>query len=370
MTCPLAFVTAEWPASGHRALTELGFEVGTGGWGFTGQPLETRGLAEAAAGACVLIVEVEKVTGTLLDQLPDVQVVAAARGVPANVDVAACTRRRIPVLHTPGRNASSVADFVIGLIVSCCRGISAGERRLRSAGWMVDGEVPYRHFRGPELAGLTLGLIGFGAVGQRVAAQAAGGLNMRVIHHDPYVAGDGTASAPVSLDTLLRTADIVSLHCSRSPATRGLIGAAELAVMKRTAYLINTAGGGIADETALVDALERGVIAGAALDVFATEPLPPDSPLLRCEKLVVTPHLAGAADNVADHHAAMICDDLARIAAGEQPHHCVNAADVLPITPPQQFALMRASEEFREGVRAVPRTGARPCEDDRDGVLR
>ena len=350
MTRPLAFVTAEWPASGVGALTELGFEVATGGWGVTGQALDFAGLVRAAAGACVLIVEVETVSDRLLDQLGDVSVVAAARGTPSNVDVAACTRRRIPVLHTPGRNAASVADFVIGLIVSCCRGISAGERRLRSAGWMVDGEVPYRHFRGPELAGLTLGLIGFGAVGQRVAAQAAGGLNMRVIHYDPYATGEGAVSVPAGLDTLLRTADVVSLHCSRSPQTRGLIGAAELAAMKPSSYLINTAGGGIVDETALLDALQRGTIAGAALDVFATEPLPPDSPLLRCERLVLTPHLAGAASDVAAHHAAIICDDLARIAAGEPPRHCVNAAEVLPITPPQQFAVMRASREFREGA--------------------
>jgi D-3-phosphoglycerate dehydrogenase / 2-oxoglutarate reductase len=350
VTRPLAFVTAEWPAPGFRALTGLGFEVGTGGWGVSGQALDTGEFARVAAGAAVLIVEVETVSDGLLDQLPDVSVVAAARGLPSNVDVAACTRRRIPVLHTPGRNAGSVADFVIGLIVSCCRGISAGERRLRSAGWMVGGEVPYRHFRGPELAGLTLGLIGFGSVGQRVAAQAAGGLNMRVIHYDPYVTDGGTVSTPAGLDTLLRTADIVSLHCSRVPETRGLIGAAELAEMKPTSYLINTAGGGIVDEAALVDALARGVIAGAALDVFATEPLPADSPLLRCERLLLTPHLAGAASDVPAHHATMICEDLARIAAGEPPRHCVNAADVLPITPPQQFAVMRASREFRDGI--------------------
>lgn len=350
MTRPLAFVTAEWPASGCRALTELGFDVGTGGWGVSGQALEPGELARAAAGASVLIVEVETVSDWLLDQLPDVSVVAAARGTPSNVDVDACTRRRIPVLHTPGRNAASVADFVIGLIISCCRGISAGERRLRSAGWLVDGEVPYRHFRGPELAGLTLGLIGFGTVGQRVAARAAGGLNMRVIHYDPVVSGGGTVSTPAGLDTLLRTADVVSLHCSRRPDTLGLIGAAELAVMKPTSYLINTAGGGMVDETALVDALERETIAGAALDVFATEPLPPDSPLLHCERLVLTPHLAGAASDVAGHHAEMICADLARIAASEPPRHCVNAAGVLPIIPPQQFARMRASREFRDGI--------------------
>lgn len=348
---PIAFVTAEWPEAGHQALTELGFTVASGGWGATGQPLDTAALAAAAAGASVLIVEVEEVADALLDQLPDVEVVAAARGVPSNVDVAACTRRRIPVLHAPARNADSVADFVIGLIVSCCRQIGAAERHLRTRGWLVDGEVPYRHFRGPELAGRTLGLVGCGAVGERVAARAALGLGMRVIHCDPARPAV-PHSTPASLPDLLRAADVVSLHCTRSPETAGLIGAPQLAAMKTGSYLINTAGGGMVDETALAGALTSGTIAGAALDVFATEPLPADSPLWSCPGVVLTPHLAGAASDVPVHHARALCADLARLCRGEQPLHCVNSAEVLPITPPPQFAAMRASDQFKAGLTA------------------
>jgi phosphoglycerate dehydrogenase-like enzyme len=292
----------------------------------------------------VLIVEVETVDDAALDALPDVEVVCAAGGVPSNVDVEACTRRRIPVLYAPARNADSVADFVIGLILACCRGISAAERHLRRDGWLVGDRAPYLHFRGPELARLTLGLIGYGAVGQRVAARATNGFGMRVIHHDPYQPGS------VDLPTLLRTADVVSLHCTRSARTRGLIDAAALASMKPTAYLVNTAGGGMVDEAALLAALESGALAGAALDVFEAEPLPAGSPLLRADRLVLTPHLAGAAEDVVTHHTEMICDDLALLADGQDPLNCANHADVLPITPPHAFAAMRANEMFTEGM--------------------
>ncbi len=344
MTTPIAFVAAEWPESGHTALRELGYQVRTGGWGETGRALDTAGLIDAAAGAAVLVVEVETVDDEVLDALPDVQVVCTARGTPSNVDIEACTRRRIPVLHAPGRNADSVADFTLGLILSCCRAISAGERHLRDSGWLVDGQVPYLHFRGPELRGATLGLIGYGAVGQQVAARAAHGFGMTVIHHDP-MRDDG-----VTLPALLRQADVVSLHCTRSTQTRQLIDAAALALMKPTSVLVNTAGGDMVDTTALLDALAHRRIAAAALDVFPVEPLPVDSPLLREGRLVLTPHLAGAAADVAAHHAALICHDLGQIAAGHDPAHCANGADVLPITPPGAFAEMQTSEIFHEGI--------------------
>ncbi|MGH8902665.1 MAG: NAD(P)-dependent oxidoreductase [Egibacteraceae bacterium] len=313
-----AFVTAEWTAEGVQALERLGYEVRTGGWGVTRHALDTEALVAAAREVELLVVEVETVDAAVLDRLPGLRVLGSARGSPANVDLDACSVRGIPVLHTPARNADSVADFVIRLTLTICRGISAGEQHLRGHGWMVRGELPYLHFRGPELAGLTLGLIGRGAVGRAVERRARSGFGMRVIFHDPYVDGS------VPLDELLATSDIVSLHCPRSPETVGLIGAKALAAMKPTAYLVNTAGGACVDEVALVEALAEGAIAGAALDVYAIEPLPPDSPLLGCPGLVLTPHLAGAADDVVRHHTELLCADLTRLSAGQPPLHCAN----------------------------------------------
>ena len=296
-----ALVTAEFTDEGERRLAALGYDVVRAGWGVTRRVLDRDAYVAAAAGAQLLVTEIEQVDAEVLDALPDVRLVATARGGPVNVDLAACAARGIPVVHTPGRNADSVADFTVGLLLALCRGIAGGERHLREQGWLVGEELPYLHFRGPELAGRTLGLVGLGAVGRRVRQRAEAGFGMRVLFTDPAVPG----STP--LEDLLAASDVVSLHCPRTVDTRGLLDARRLALLRPTSYVVNTAGGGVVDEDALVDALEAGRLAGAALDVFGTEPLPRDSRLLRAPRLLLTPHLAGAADDVVRHHTETIC---------------------------------------------------------------
>ena len=302
-----ALVTAEFTADGQRRLEALGYEVVRAGWGDTGQALGREDYVAAARGARLLVTEIEVVDADVLDRLPDVRVVATARGGPVNVDLQACAARGIPVLSTPGRNADSVADFTIGLLLALVRGIAAADQHLRSTGWSVDGELPYLHFRGPELADRTLGLVGLGAVGARVRQRAAQGFGMRVLFTDPHVEG-GTG-----LDELLAASDVVSLHCPRLPETRSLLDARRLALLRPGSYVINTAGGGMVDEDALVQALEQGSLGGAALDVFAREPLPRDSRLLRAPRLLLTPHLAGAADDVVRHGTEQICHQLEQL---------------------------------------------------------
>ncbi len=309
-----ALVTAEFTADGLAELGRLGYAVTTAGWGRTGAALDRGALVVAAAGADLLVTEIEAVDAAVLAGLPELRLVATARGTPSNVDVAACSDHGIPVLHTPARNAASVADFTIGLILAECRSLARAQQHLRGSGWLVDGELPYLHFRGPELAGRTLGLVGYGAVGRQVARRAVDGFGMRLLVHDPYALD--VASVP--LPELLAGSDVVSLHCPLTPETTGLIGAAELAAMRPTAYLVNTARAAVVDEAALVAALRRGEIAGAALDVFGTEPLPRDSSLLGPVNLTLTPHLAGAADDVARHHSEMIVGDVRRLLAGRR----------------------------------------------------
>ena len=310
-----ACVTAEFTDEGVARLGSLGYEVARTGWGATRQALGSDGYLAAASGSALLVTEIEVVDAALLEALPDLRLVATARGGPVNVDLDACAVRGIPVIFTPARNADSVADFVLGMLLCLARGISAADRHLRDEGWLVGDELPYLHFRGPELAGRTLGVVGYGAVGRRVAQRARDGFGMRVVFSDPFADGG------IELDELLSEADVVSLHCPRLPATRGLIDAEALARMRPGAYLINTAGGGIVDEDALAAALTRGALAGAALDVFATEPLPRDSPLLSTPHLLLTPHLAGAALDVVRHHSDMICDDVERWHRGEPLRH-------------------------------------------------
>ncbi len=307
-----ALVTAELTDDGEQRLRALGYDVVRAGWGSTRQPLVGPAYVEAARGAQLLLTEIETVDRDVLDALPEVRLVGTARGGPVNVDLQTCADRGVPVLFTPARNADSVADFTLGLVLSLVRGIGASERHLRSEGWMVEGELPYLHFRGPELAGRVLGVVGHGAIGQRVAQRARDGFGMRVLVHDP-VAPDS-----VPLDVLLASSDVVTLHCPRSPATRGLV---DLALLRPTSYLVNTAGGGLVDEDALCDALQTGRLAGAALDVFSTEPLPRDSRLLSTPNLVLTPHLAGAADDVVRHHTDLLCDDVERWHRGEPLRH-------------------------------------------------
>lgn len=319
-----ALVTAELSTDGQARLEALGYQVVRAGWGLTRRVLDAGELVSAAAGTALLVVEIETVDGAVLDALPDVRIVASARGAPTNVHLEDATARGIPVLFTPARNAASVADFTIGLIIARCRSLDRGQDHLRRVGWAVDGELPYLHFRGPELAGRTLGLVGYGAVGREVARRAAGGFAMRVLVSDPYVDASDDLAEAVSLARLLTESDIVSLHCPLTPETTGLIGAAELEFMGRHAVLVNTARAAVVDEAALVGALEQGTIAGAALDVYWREPLADDHPLRALPNVTLTPHLAGAADDVVAHHSAMIVDDVERLLNDRRPHHLAN----------------------------------------------
>lgn len=319
-----ALVTAELSAGGRAGLASLGYEVVHDGWGATGAVLDRDAFIAAATGAALVVVEIEAVDDAVLEALPEVRIVASARGLPTNVDLAAASARGIPVLHTPGRNAASVADFTIGLILAESRSLARGQDHLRRVGWDVEGELPYLHFRGPELAGRTLGLVGYGAVGREVARRAVGGFGMRVLVSDPYVAEVERPVEAVSLEQLLQESHVVSLHCALTPATTGMIGERELALMRRDAVLVNTARAGVVDEGALVAALVDGRLAGAALDVFWSEPLPRSHPLLSLDNVTVTPHLAGAADDVVDHHCAMIIDDVQALLAGRRPRFLAN----------------------------------------------
>lgn len=319
-----ALVTAEFSAEGEAGLVELGYHVERQGWGVTRAVLDRDQLVRAGRGAELLVVEIERVDGAVLDALSDVRIVATARGAPSNVDLPSASERGIPVLHTPARNAASVADFTMGLILAQARSLARGQDHLRRVGWDVDGELPYLHFRGPELAGRTLGLVGYGAVGRLVAHRAAAGFAMEVLVSDPYLASPDPPARPASLEHLLEGSDIVSLHCPLTPETTGLIGEGELARMADHAVLVNTARAAVVDEGALVAAVVDGVIGGAALDVFWEEPLPRDHPLLGLDNVTLTPHLAGAADDVVAHHSAMIVNDVGRCLARRRPHHLAN----------------------------------------------
>ncbi len=309
----------EWPFKGYQKGRLMGVkrEIRE----FAGDPGK---LASMVGDIDVLLVHVAPVTKEVLEAAGRLKVVGCARGGPVNVDVDAATMMGVPVIYTPGRNAEAVADYTMGLILAMSRNIVRAHVKLKEGVWSEEF-YEYRHC-GDELSGKTLGLVGLGRVGVEVARRAKA-FGMRVISYDPYVSREAMASHGVEkteLETLLRESDFVSIHARLTPETRHMIGERELRSMKPTAVLVNTARGEIVDEKALIKALREGWIAGAALDVFEREPLPPGHPLLEFENVIVTPHIAGASRETVRRSARMLAEDTARILKGERPRFCMN----------------------------------------------
>jgi D-3-phosphoglycerate dehydrogenase len=279
----------------------------------------------------VIVVEAESVTREVFEKAPGLRIVANTRGKPVQIDAVAATEHGCVVLQTPGRNADAVADLCIGMIIDRARHVSRAARAVVDGEWRYDlGEgakpPPYLRFRGYELGGRLLGLIGLGAVGREVAARARG-FKMRVAAYDPFLPEAEFARHGVErmeLDDLLRSSDIVSIHVELSESTSGLLDARRLRLMKRGALLVNTARAKVADIDAITELVIDGHLGAVALDVFEPEPIPAGHPLLACEQALILPHIGGATEDVVRHHSEMIRDDLERLARGEPPLRCAN----------------------------------------------
>jgi D-3-phosphoglycerate dehydrogenase len=228
-----------------------------------------------------------------------------ARGGVENIAVDAASQRGIVVLHIVGRHASAVAEFSLGLMLAEMRHIARAHSAIQRGLWYREAIDANECF---ELSSKTIGLVGFGAVAQVLAKRLAG-FDVRVLAYDPYIQANDIRRAgaePVDLETLLREADVVSLHARLSPETRGMIGQRELVLMKPTAYLINTARAGLIDEAALVTALRARRIKGAALDVFEQEPLTVDHPLCHLDNVTLTAHQAGSTHDALTNSARLV----------------------------------------------------------------
>lgn len=239
-----------------------------------------------------------------------------------NIPLEATRARGITVVNTPGFNADAVAELALALVLAASRHVVAADRALRE-GSLEAAPLP----NGRELAGRRLGVAGFGEVGRRVAALFARAFACPVTAYDPGVSEGAIRKAgaePVpSLDALLAESEILSLHLPLTAATRGVIGARELARLPEGAILVNTARGGIVDEGALVAALAAGKPAAAASDVFAVEPPPPDHPLLRLPNFIATPHLGAATVEALDRVGLAVVEQVLDVLAGRPPRHPV-----------------------------------------------
>ncbi len=270
----------------------------------------------------ILVTHLAPLSGEMLDALPALRLVAVSRGGPVNIDMAAARARNVKVVNVPGRNASAVAEFTIGAILSETRLIRAGHEALRRGEWRGD---LYRADRtGRELSEMTVGIVGYGAVGSRVV-KLLRAFGTRVLVADPYVqlsAEDRAAGVVhLGLDALLRASDVVSLHARVTSETTGMMDSQAFAAMRAGAILVNTARGPLVDYEALFAALASGHLGGAMLDTFAVEPVPADWPLLSLPNVTLTPHIAGASVKTVTYAAEQVAKEVRRYLGGEALVH-------------------------------------------------
>ncbi len=257
-----------------------------------------------------------KVSARLMDAAPKLKVVGRhGVGVEA-IDLQAANQRGIVVCNTPDANLESVAEQAVGFMITLSKQILRADKAARQGRW----DVRYEYI-GQELLGRTLGLVGMGRIGSRVAEICHLAFKMPVLYYDvvSYPAAEETLQArSVSLEEVLKASDYVSVHVPLLPATRGMIGNEQLAMMKSGAILINTARGPIVDEAALLEALQSGHLGGAGLDVFAVEPAAEDNPLFQLDNVVLTPHMAAHTDD-ALKAMSMVALDIIRVLEGQEP---------------------------------------------------
>lgn len=280
---------------------------------------------ETAKDAEILVTDLAPVNKYVLDNLKSLKFIGVTRGGPVNINVKSATEHHVLVVNAPGRNGPAVAEFTVGLLLNLIRRVGAGEKSLRSGQWQSN--LYNYETAGIELEGHTVGLVGFGQVGKRVA-KLLKAFNMEVLVYDPFVDSSVCKSlgvTSVSLEKLLKEADILSIHARLTPQTKGMIGQRELDMLKKGAFVINTARAPLMDYDALYHQLANGFLAGAAIDVYHTEPPKLDNLLFNLPNVLAVPHIGGATQESAKRGAAMIAEDISRYFVEHvDPLHCKN----------------------------------------------
>ncbi|WP_434589498.1 2-hydroxyacid dehydrogenase [Streptomyces sp. A5-4] len=278
-------------------------------------------LIEALRGVEVCVTQMGPFTERVLAASPELRLLVVCRGGPVNVNVEAARARDVRVCFAPGRNAAATAEYTVGMMLAAMRRIPQNHDALTRRGRWDGSSYTYEQC-GSELEDTRVGLIGYGAVGSRVArALCAFGAEVEV--YDPYIRGDIHGVRVHSLDALLSRSRVVTLHARLTDETRGLLGARELALLPRGSVLVNVARGPLVDTEALCDALESGQLTAAGLDTYEQEPLPAGARLRTAPGVVLTPHLGGASRQVAEKAARIAASEVARYAKGVPLAHCL-----------------------------------------------
>lgn len=335
------FFTAEYSPEELEPLYELG-EVVLDGWA-TGLPkMPEEELMKKTRDADILIVSYDDVTRKVIENASKLKLIACTRATPVNVDMEAAKERGIPVIYTPGRNSDTTAEFTIGLMLAIARNIPMAHKALKEgkytnlndqkketkAGltvdmiWDMETTAPYMVFKGTQLKGKTLGIVGYGSIGKRVG-KIARAFGMALLIYDPFqcqidIEEIGITKAE-SLESLMSNADFVTCHMKITSETKGIINKEMISLMKPTAYFINCSRGAVLDESALIEALREKRIAGAAIDVYEREPLAINHPYVaELDNVVITPHIGGATNEVLVNHTIQLVSDVKRFLNGER----------------------------------------------------
>ena len=326
--------TAEYDDQYLEQIKSLG-DVDIKGWALGLPKLTESELIEYGKDKEIIITSYDDITKNVIDGCSNLKLVACTRATPVNVDTAYAKSKGIKVLYTPGRNSDSTAEHTIALMLSVARNIPQAHMALKNGEftgeapekesakkglrddviWGMDEHSPYVVFKGMELKDKTLGIIGYGSIGRRVG-EIAHAFGMNLLIYDPYVSDvdvNRLGRTKVSLDELLRKSDMVTVHLKVTEDTRNLINEEAFAKMKKNAYFINCARAAVVDEEALIEALRNKEIAGAALDVYAKEPIYKNHPFItELSNVVITPHIAGATYDILGNHTKMIIADIKR----------------------------------------------------------
>ena len=315
------FVTRRIPEKGLEMIRkDFNVEIWPGDMPPTADELK-KGAAGAAGIICLLT---DRIDAEVMDAAGSgLKVISNYAVGYDNIDIAEATRRGIAVGNTPGVLTEATADHTFALLMAAARRVAEGDRQVRAGGWHTWEPMG---LLGADIHGATLGLVGFGRIGQAMARRAAG-FEMKVLYHDPVFQANGPVpgnAAAASLEVVLAESDFVSIHVPLTEQTRRLFNQTAFRAMKAGAILINTSRGGVVDQDALYDALKGGRLAAAGIDVSEPEPLPEDSPLLTLENLVITPHIASASRSTRERMAVMAAENLLAGIKGERLPNPVN----------------------------------------------
>ncbi|HDM92276.1 MAG TPA: D-glycerate dehydrogenase [Candidatus Korarchaeota archaeon] len=327
---PKLFMTREIPERGLAKIKEH-FEVDL--WPEEAPPPKEVIIERVKDADALVSLLTDPIDAEVMDAAPRLRIIAQYAVGFDNIDVSEATKRGIYVTNTPGVLTETVADFAFALMLAVARRVVEADEYVRTGKW----EVAWHPLMmlGTDVYGATLGIVGLGRIGRAVARRAKG-FNMRILYYDIVrneEAEKELGAQFVDLETLLRESDFVSLHTPLTPETYHMIGEKELKMMKPTAFLINTARGKVVDQKALYRALKEGWIAGAALDVFEQEPIPPDDPLLQLKNVVLAPHAASASIETRSRMAEIVAENLIAFKEGKIPPTLVNK-DVVNVRPP------------------------------------